>query len=250
MKRFIKFSLILASVFALIGVFCMIAAFSMGMNWNQLIDMVQNGEFAIQSDDFIKDHNYSKHEDHHDHEKCSDLDIEFLAGKLNIMYDDVDSIEVKQEGMENFSSKIDGNTLKIRGGKKGITKGYSGYITIVIPEGYVFENVDMEIGAGQAEINDLCAESLDIEVGAGQAELINLDVQYFSASTGAGQIEAELAESEEDYNYDVECGIGEIKIGKNSYGGFGRDTHIENPGAKREMDIECGVGQIVIEFQK
>ena len=244
MKRFIKISLILASVFALIGVFCMIAAFSMGMNLNQLIGMVQNGEFTIQSDDFIKDHNYSKHEDHYD------LDIEFLAGKLNIMYDDVDSIEVKQEGMENFSSKIDGHTLKIRGGKKGITKGYSGYITIVIPEGYVFENVDMEIGAGQAEINDLCAESLDIEVGAGQAELINLDVQYFSATAGAGQIIAELVGNEEDYNYDVECGIGEIKIGKNSYGGFGRDTHIENPEAKREMDIECGVGQIAIEFQK
>ena len=114
----------------------------------------------------------------------------------------------------------------------------------------MFENVDMEIGAGQAEINDLCAESLDIEVGAGQAELMNLDVQYFSATAGAGQITAELVGNEEDYNYDVECGIGEIKIGKNSYGGFGRDTHIENPEAKREMDIECGVGQIAIEFQK
>ena len=107
----------------------------------------------------------------------------------------------------------------------------------------------MEIGAGQAEISDLCAEALDIEVGAGQAELMNLDVKYLNATTGAGQITAELVGSEKDYNYDAECGIGEIVIGDNSYGGFGRDTHVENPGADRVLDIECGVGQIEIEFQ-
>ncbi len=250
MKKFIKFSLGLASFFAIVGVVSMIAAFAMGMNWNQLVEMAQNGELAIQKDDSNGNVSFFKYEKHHEHGDCKNLEIEFSAGTLNILYDDVKDIEVQQEGIKNFSSKMDGHTLEIRGSKNNFSNGSKGYVTIIIPEGYVFEEVDMEIGAGQAEINDLHTQLLDIEVGAGQAELMNLDVKYLNATAGAGQITAELVGSEKDYSYDVECGIGEIVIGENSYGGFGRDTHIENSGAERKVDIECGVGQIVIEFEE
>ena len=249
MKRFIKLSLGLASFFVIVGVISMIAAFALGFDWNQLVEMAQNGELAIQKDDSSENISFFKYEKHHEHSDCKNLDIEFSAGTLNIYYDEVEEIQVEQEGIKDFSSKVDGHTLEIRGSKNNFLKGSKGYVTIIIPEGCIFEEVDMEIGAGQAEISDLCAEALDIEVGAGQAELVNLDVKYLNATAGAGQITAELVGSEKDYNYDAECGIGEIVIGDNSYGGFGRDTHVENPGADRVLDIECGVGQIEIEFQ-
>ncbi len=207
MKKFIKISLALASFFAVVGVFCMIAAFAMGMDWSQLKEMVRNGELSIGQEDF-DEHSSG----HHEHETCSNLEIELLAGELIIIYDDVEEIEVQQEGVADFSSKMDGHTLKIQGGKKGITNSTKGYVTLTIPKGYVFDEIDMKLGAGR--------------------------------------ITAELVGDESDYNYDVECGIGEIEIGGNSYGGLGRDTHIENPGAERELDIECGVGQIIIEFQE
>ena len=243
MRKLTKILLGLASFFAILGIVSIGAAFMMGFDWNQFMEMAQNGELAIQKDDFT-------YENHTEHGNFTNLDIEFSAGSLNIVYEDVKEIEIHQEGMKNFNSRKDGNTLEIRADKSIFSKGANGHITVIVPKGYVFEKVDLEMGAGQADISDLRANILDIEVGAGQADLSNIDVQYFNASAGAGQIQAEIVGNENDYNYDVECGIGEIMIGNNSYGGFGRDTNIENPGAERKLDVECGVGQIVIEFQE
>ena len=243
MKRFTKILLGLASFFAIIGMISIGAAFMLGFEWNQLMEMVESGELAIQKEDF----EYGNPVEHGD---FKNLDIEFAAGSLNIVYDDVKDIEVHQEGIKKFSSRKNGHTLQIRTGKNTFSTGANGHITIIVPNGYVFETVDLEMGAGQADISDLCAKTLDIEVGAGQADLSNIDVKYFNATTGAGQIQAELVGNESDYDCDVECGIGEIVIGNSSYGGFGKDTHIENPGAERELDIECGVGQITIDFQE
>ena len=250
MKRFTKIMLGFAAFFSVVGVVSMIAAFVLGFNWNQLVEMAENGDLLIQKEDNSGKFPFFNHENSHDYEKCENLDIEFLAGSLNILYDDVEKIKVDQEGIRDFSAKMEGHTLKIRVRKNWISSGAKGYLTIIIPEDYVFEKVDLEIGAGQAEIDDLRAKSLEIEVGAGQAEIMNLDVKHFSASAGAGQIEAELVGSEQDYNYDVECGIGEIVIGESSFAGLGRDARVDNPGADRKLDVECGVGQISIEFQK
>lgn len=252
MKKFTKIALSLSAFFAVVGVVSIICAFSMGLSWNSLEEMTQDGMFSISfgNSNHVHQSTHSSLEHHQSQHDCSNLDIEILAGNLNIYYDDVDEIEVEQSGISNFKSQVNGDTLQISGGKKISVNNSGGSITIVIPKDFVFEEVDMEIGAGQAEIDSLCAESLDIEVGAGQADFINLDVQYFNASAGAGQINAKLVGSESDYNYDVECGIGEIEIGGSKFGGFAKDTYIENPGAERELDIECGVGQIIIQFQK
>lgn len=252
MKKFTKIALSLSAFFAIVGVVSIICAFAMGLTWNSIAEMTKDGKLSISfgnSNNTI--HSTNSSSDHHQFDNdCSNLDIEISAGILKIYYDDVDEIEVEQNGISNFKSQVNGDTLQISGGKKVSVNNSDGSIIIVVPKGYVFEEVDMEIGAGQAEIDSLCAESLDIEVGAGQADFINLDVQYFNASAGAGQINAKLVGSESDYNYDVECGIGEIEIGESSFSGFAKDTYIENPGAKRELDIECGVGQIVISFQE
>ena len=244
MKRFVKISLGLAIFFTILGISSIIAAFAMGLSWNELKEMAGSGELAMVIDDSRGSISTVEKE------AFCNLDIECSAGVVNIFYDNVDEIKVEQQNMKNFSCEADGDTLKISGGKKSFINNTKGNITIKIPKGYVFETVDMEIGAGQANVEALCAETFDIEVGAGQANLKNIEATYMRAQTGAGQIRAELVGCKEDYNYDVECELGEIVIGGDSYGGFGRGTHIENPEALRELDVECGVGQVVIKFQK
>lgn len=237
MNKFIKFCLRLSLFFAILGSVAIIAAFAMGLNWNQLKEMAINIDDPRGSSSSICNEGYDK------------LDIECAAGTVILFYDNVDEIKVEQQGIKNFSCDINGDTLRIGGGKKVFGNDSKGKIMIRIPNGFVFKEVDMEIGAGQADVKDLCAEEFDIEVGAGQAVLKNIDVTYMNAKTGAGQIQAELAGCVEDYKYDIESGVGEILIGENSYSGLGRESHIENPGAHRELDVECGVGQIVIQFQ-
>ena len=244
MKRFVKISLGLAIFFTILGISSIIAAFAMGLSWNELKEMAGSGELQMIIDDPRGSTSTV------DKESFQKLDIECSAGVVNIFYDNVDEIKVEQQNMKNFSCEADGDTLKISSGKKTLINNSKGVITIKIPKGYVFKDVDMEIGAGQANVEALCTKGFDIEVRAGQAILKNIDATYMRAQAGAGQIQAELVGCKEDYNYDVECGIGEIVIDGDSYGGLGRETHIENPEAQRELDIECGLGQVVIKFQK
>lgn len=244
MSRFIKISLGFAIFFAVLGICALVIAFAMGLNWKELKNMAKEGELTIIKGDSWEQDSIL------DYESCNSLDIEFSAGTLMVYYDDVAEIKVEQDGVKDFNCRYDGNTLRIQGGRKALLNNSKGNITVIVPKGFVFKEVDMEIGAGQANVENLCAEEFDIEVGAGQANLENIDVKYLKAKTGAGQIDANLVGSQGDYKYDLECGIGEIQIGGSSYGGFGRETTIENPGAQRELDVECGVGQIVIEFQE
>lgn len=254
MKRFKKIILGFTAFFTILGICCIVAAFALGLDWGQLKDMAYNGELSIQKHEngvitFFEETDNHHSENHHGG-SCTKMDIEVPAGSLKINYGDVDEIKVTQNGIKNFSCKIVGDTLQIRGGKHAVWNNSNRSVSITIPNGLVFKEVDLELGAGQADIHDLCADVFDIEVGAGQAVLKNVDVKHMNATTGAGQIKAELVESKEDYNYDVECGIGEILIGDNSFGGLGRSNHIENPEAERSLDVECGIGQIVIHFQK
>ena len=59
----------------------------------------------------------------------------------------------------------------------------------------------------------------------------------------------ELVGVESDYNYEAQCGMGDIKVGTTSVSGMGGSKEINNPGANRFMDLECGMGEIQIEFQ-
>ena len=252
MKKFTKASLILALFFAIVGVVSIVCAFAMGLNWKNLVKMVEDGDLVIQMDDSEDDMSFFKYEKENQDNgiDCKKLDIELSAGSLNIFYDDVDEIEVKQENVKNFSSQMNGDKLEIRGGKKIISSGTKGVITVIVPKGTVFEEVELNIGAGQADIDELCAEKVSIEVGAGQAKLSYLDTKKFEAEAGAGQITANLVGSEDAYSYKAECGIGEIKIGNSSIGGLGGKKNVSNQGTERYLDIECGVGQIQISFQK
>lgn len=252
MKKFIKISLILSGFFVITGVVSLICALGMGMTWNGLRDMARNGELAIQMDDLEE---YTKIMDNENYiqateDSHSKLDIELEAGTLNLYYDDVDKIQVKHKGIRNFHSKIKGDTLYISSEENIISSRSKGVVNIIVPKGTVFKEVELNIGAGQADIDELCADKISVEVGAGQAKLSYLDTKKFEAETGAGQISANLVGSEEEYSYNAECGIGEIKIGNSSIGGLGGEKNVTNPGADRQLDIECGVGQIEISFQE
>lgn len=252
MKKFTKVALILSAVFAVVGVVSLVGAMAMGFSWEGLVQMAQDGEFSVHKSDSGNSISFfeSEHHEHHKSSDCRELDIDLSAGKLNLFYDDVEEIEVKQEGIPNFSSNIDGGTLQIDGGSGISFGGTDGVVTVIIPHGTKFEEVDVNIGAGQADIDGLCAAEVSVDVGAGQVKLSGLDATHFDAETDAGQIEAHLVEGEEVYSYLAECGVGEIKIGNNTIGGFSGEKTIENPDAYRFIDVECGVGQIIIDFEK
>lgn len=252
MKKFTKIALILATVFVFVGVFCVIGSIAMGLTWGTFSNMVKNGKFSFDIGDVgnigIETSNAYNEID----ERCDSLDIEFGYGTLEVSYGDVEQIQIEQENVKRYQCYVEDGTLHIEGNlQSNISIGnQDGKIVIVIPKDMMFDEVDFEVGAGQAEVSDLKANKVDIEVGAGQMSIANLDVKELNAETGTGRLFAKLVGKQTDYSYNLECGIGQLKIGDSTYSGLGAEQNISNPGAERFMDVECGIGEIEIEFQE
>ena len=54
--------------------------------------------------------------------------------------------------------------------------------------------------------------------------------------------------TQDEYNYDLQCGIGNLDIGSDSYSGLGREKHISNASADRKLELECGMGNVSVSF--
>lgn len=250
MKRLTKIALIIASVLVGIGFLCMIVSFALGLTWGGFSDMVEDGKFnfAFDSDGFYKEGSEGTIQTVE--KEFRNLEIEFGAGMLEVSYGNVEEVQVQQEDVRGFKCYVEDYTLHIEGNNNFGISNNDGTIQVLLPENTTFDEVDMEIGAGQANLEKIVANSVDIEVGAGEANLIGLDVKELNAQTGAGELYVQLVGSEADYSYDAECGIGELIIGQTSISGLGGSKNVSNPGASRYLDLECGIGQMQIEFQK
>lgn len=234
MKTFTKIMLILSSVFGTIGVICVVVAFAMGLTTTNLWDMVENGQFSFDLSDIPLGGGGETTSETKINETCDSMEIEFDAGLLEVYYDDVEEIQVKWVNIENLEVEAKKGTLTI-GKKSGINVTISNNkerkLTVILPRNMQFESVELEVGAGQAVVTGLITQKLDVEVGAGQAEV-------------------ELSGKQEDYNYRIECGVGNVVVGKNSYVGLGTEQRVTNEGATKEINIECGVGQAEINFME
>ena len=160
-------------------------------------------------------------------------------------------------------------------------------IILSIPKDQFFEEVELELGAGQTILDNLRAEEISLEVGAGQIIGRNIQVGELGISVGAGQVElpgmnvdvldveigmGELVGSgsiqksaslecsmgnleltltgrEQDFNYELEVAAGNLTLGRNSYSGLARERNIQN-GADKNMEIECSMGNITILFHE
>ena len=90
---------------------------------------------------------------------------------------------------------------------------------------------------------------MDLECGAGQMELRDVTARDISAECGLGQITMDVNGAEEEYNYEIECGIGRVAVGDSEYSGLGNSKKINN-GADQNMSIDCGVGEVIVSFTK
>lgn len=158
-------------------------------------------------------------------------------------------------------------------------------VEITLPKGKEFHTIDLEIGAGEMDADALLAEELELEIGAGEikvdelacekakisvgagkavvdsgsAEELDLDVGMgdlwyagsltgdLDADCGMGNMDVRLDSKEEDYNYKIDVGMGNITVGNSSYGGMAHSREIDND-AEADFDLDCGMGNIKIHF--
>ncbi len=149
--------------------------------------------------------------------------------------------------------------------KKSNTIG-KGTITVTIPENMAFNEIELNMKAGKLKADQIRTNNLEVNAGAGEVNILDFQAEQAEFVCGAGSVTASgdagkkleadcgvgelllnLKGVKEDYNYDLECGIGEIRCADESYSGFGKDYTIDNHAAKN-MEIECGIGQITVKY--
>ena len=285
MKKFTKIMLILAGILVAIGLICVTVAFSRGLTMRTLVQIARDSYFSFEEEDFHfnigsigqitnKENDSDKTSNNEVTETFQDLDIEFGAGVLEVRYADVENVQVKETGISKLKVDVKENTLVIRDNTNiNINMNMDDLsdrsLVILIPNGMELQEVDVEIGASTAEIADILANEISITVGAGEADISGITAKQFELEVGAGKatvaqltvdklnVEAGLGEVnidlngvQEEYNYSVECGVGTVVVGENSYSGLGAEQNVKYEGATKRINVECGIGEVKVKFQK
>lgn len=251
MKKFTKVVLILSGVLGAIGVICMVIAFAMGLTTHSLWIMIENGQFSFDINDLQISEPETSMTELKVYDVCEKMEVEFRVGILEISYADVEEIQVKYKNIPNLKVDSSNGTLEICDEEKigiNIENEENRKLEIVLPNDIWLEEVSIEVGAGQAVISDIFAKRLELEVGAGQAIVKNISIEELDVDADVGEVEIEVLGAETDYNYEVECGIGQVDVGSHSWDGIGTEKSIYNDAAKGQMHIVCGVGNVNICF--
>ena len=212
--------------------------------------------------------------------EISSLSVDLSGAQLKIKTADKFSV---QSNHKYISVKEDDGKLTISEKKKPFSFFTEG-ITVVlnVPKDFVFEDAVIDTGAGEVQIDSLSCDALELSLGAGKAEINNLtansraDIDGGAGELnidggrlcdleldmgvgeltlksriegksrldyGVGQANLTLLGSREDYKIELDKGIGEAKLDGESM----RDDSVYGAGENR-IEIDGGVGAIYIEF--
>lgn len=209
-----------------------------------------------------------------------ELDIDVTCLEVRIVKGEESDIIVDTSGITDKMLKDlvipqEDEELKIELKDRNIWENWSknqyksqGTLLIQIPDGMQFDEVsllvgagilyaddiqakelDIEVGAGQVSLDSFTADKLDLECGAGEAIVRGNAVREANIECGVGSVAYTAVGYQQDYNYELSCGIGELIVGNDSFSGLGKERSIDNGGSK-SMDIECGIGSVTVAFEE
>ena len=207
--------------------------------------------------------------------------------EIQVSEDDCFRVEAdgmrKFQGYVEDNTLVIRGTSKVSSDNEG---NLNGSIHLYVPKDYYFQKVTLDLGAGSMNVVELQVDSLEANVGAGKMAFGTLDADQVTLDCGAGQLTVEelnsrmveasvgmgslrltgdvtesltgecsmgemkltLTGEQTDFNYDLSCGMGELKVGDDSYNGMAREKQIDNHTAKN-MQLECAMGSVVVEFE-
>ena len=216
-------------------------------------------------------------------EYIDNLDFEIDASDVKIVDNTTDNnINVTVKNSSYASDDSDHSLrLKIRGKAGGKSE-----VIIAIPKGKDFNNIKLEIGAtdmdvesficynlrisagaGDVTIGDLLSKNytelkvaaggltinnaklnnLDLECGAGDVQFTGIIEDDLNAECGMGNITINLIDKAENHKLDLEAAMGNITYNGKSLSGFVNEIE-EGSDEESQYEIECGMGNIDITF--
>ena len=220
----------------------------------------------------------------------TDLNLEIAGGGCIISESSDEYFHIYSENAKEFQYYIDNKTLYIKGFDNiafDIHPDDYNYIYLEMPRNFVFENIelelgagiikadtfqaskaiDMKIGAGEFIVNSLSSDILTAEIGAGNAEIENASVKdsnieiglgnmtysgfitgNLTAECGLGNLNLYLNDEYENHNYDLELIMGNMTLGQKNFSAAAYTDSIKH-GTSSTYTLECGMGNMTILFE-
>jgi len=152
------------------------------------------------------------------------LDIDISVSNLKIET----SKKLEISANDNIKLTKKNNTLYIEEkSKKILNRKKENNVVLYIPNDYIIEEINLDTGAGKLEIESLNVNNLELELGAGNVEINNLFVQKeANIDTGAGNV---VINKGNINNLDLDMGLGNITLNTKLIG---------------KNNIDCGVGNV------
>lgn len=266
MRRGWKIFWIVCGAAIAIGLIFCVIAWAMGVTADMVYNRFPNGIGWVSRDSGPAAENI-----HETYTGVTEIDMDLSAGTVQFVDGDDSEIHVDTENLSKglgFRCYKEGSELKLTSKKRfhGVNNIGKGTITVRIPKEMTFEEVSLSMGAGTLNISNIYTRDLSVEIGAGEVIMDRFQADEAEFECGAGSITASgdirssadihvgvgsivftASGREEEYNYDIECGVGEVICGDNTFSGLGKDQHIDND-ADKDISVEGGVGSVIIDF--
>lgn len=202
------------------------------------------------------------------------LELDIDSCKLIVVSDEnVEDIELSTSDplYAEIETEYIGETLKIKYNPDDVfSSKHSPKFTLTLPKDLVLDSFVMnvgaadicfndtslvtisklviDLGAGNVEFYDFTGKDISINCGAGNVEYEGIVSDRFDADLGCGNIELTLKGIRTDFDYNIDCAMGEINIDGHKCGGIGNGFK-ENNNANIEFDIDCALGECNISFK-
>lgn len=150
-------------------------------------------------------------------ESVTELDVDWVGGNVEIIYEDRQGISISETSEKKYSSSqtmrysVENGTLKIKYAKSGTTnlKKLSKNLKIVLPAADALKYYEVETEAANLTVEGIRCQDFSFGSNSGNLNFTGAVVHEFEAETDSGNVTANLSAF---YDVDVETSSGAVEL--------------------------------------
>lgn len=111
----------------------------------------------------------------------------------------------------------------------------------------VSDRLNLQIGAGEVKMKAATVGTLNLECGVGACIYKGCVAKDIKVDCGVGSCKFQLDNKESDFNYEVSCALGNVRINKSSIRCLGSKKIYSDRKANGTVMLKCGLGNIELD---
>ena len=115
-------------------------------------------------------------------------------------------------------------------------------------DGLNAESLKVQIGAGKVVASNVVLGKLEVSLGAGDCEVQGALQGDVKVDCAAGNVTLKPVGKETEFNYELNCTVGSIRVGKEELSELNEKKSIAN-NASKTMSLSVSAGDIEVEFE-